>query len=90
MIIRNNTTSKTATRSSVNNRGYERSEHPRTVSVWVTSTLKESPMRADGALFQSAFHSFLLSAGPTDAAVTERRRFQRLGGTILSSKALKR
>ena len=29
MIIRKDTTSKTATRSPLNNRGYERSEHPR-------------------------------------------------------------
>jgi hypothetical protein len=29
MIIRNRTTKETAARSSLNNRGYERSEHPR-------------------------------------------------------------
>ena len=29
MIIRKNTTGKTAKRSPLNNRGYERSEHPR-------------------------------------------------------------
>ena len=71
MIIRNPVT-KTLKASPLNNRGYERSEHPRIAGIWVTSTLKESPIRADGALFQSAFHCFPLSAGPTDAAAIER------------------
>ena len=43
------------------------------------STLKGSPRLADGTLFQSAFRCHHTSAGPSDAAVTERRRFQRLG-----------
>ena len=42
-----------------------------------TSTLKESPNYVAGALFQSAIRSPHLSAGPSDTAVIERRRFQR-------------
>lgn len=42
-----------------------------------TSTLKESPNNGAGALFQSANHGLHLSAGPSDAAVIKRRRFQR-------------
>ena len=33
VIIRNHTTKETATRSSLHNRGYERSEHPRQVDI---------------------------------------------------------
>jgi len=54
MIIRNHTTKETATRSSLNNRGYERIEHPLFV-----------PIR-----------------GYCAPPVIERRRSQRLGGTI--------
>ena len=54
-----------------------------------TSTLKGSPIDAAGALsfptfgrlpvaFQSAFLCVLASAGPSDTAVTERRRLHRL------------
>ena len=42
------------------------------------STLKESPNFVGWALFQSASHCHRLSAGPSDAAAIERRRFQRL------------
>ncbi|MBQ9364075.1 MAG: hypothetical protein IJT97_11775, partial [Bacteroidaceae bacterium] len=50
---KNNTTSKTATRSSVNNRGYERSEHPPdSKRMGITSTLKESPHEQMGHSFR--------------------------------------
>ena len=48
MIIRNQVT-KTLKASPLNNRGYERSEHPRIAGVWITSTLKGSPIAAVGA-----------------------------------------
>ena len=41
------------------------------------STLEESPYHSVGALFQSASSSHQLSAGPSDTAIIERRRFQR-------------
>ncbi len=71
MIIRNQMT-KTLKASPLNSRGYERSEYPRITGGRVTSTLKESPIRTDGALFQSAFYGFPLSAGPADTAAIER------------------
>ncbi len=48
MIIRNQVT-KTLKASPLNNRGCERSEHPRIAGVWVTSTLKGSPVLTGGA-----------------------------------------
>ena len=42
-----------------------------------TTTLKGSPNTAAGALFQSVFCRLPASAGPSDTAVIERRRFQR-------------
>ena len=42
------------------------------------STLNGSPNCAFGAPLQGAFHCRHLSAGPSDAAAIERRRFQRL------------
>ena len=68
--------SMTATRSPLNNRVVRST--PGEEAEGRTTTLKGSPYTAAaGALFQSAFVVFLLSAGPSDAAVTERRRFQR-------------
>jgi len=52
MIIRNHTTKETATRSSLNNRGYERSEHPRILSAIEASTLKECPNSVMGDPFR--------------------------------------
>ena len=70
MIICNQVT-KTLKASPINNRGYERSEHPRIAGVWVTSTLKGSPVltgappiAADGAHPSGCFSlPSLLSAG---------------------------
>ena len=42
-----------------------------------TASTPESPIYAVGALFQSAFRCPNLSAGSSDAAAIERRRFQR-------------
>ena len=54
MIIRNHSTKETATRSSLHNRGYERSEHPRQVethaivhSGGVLQPQKGNPFRVD-------------------------------------------
>ena len=44
MIIRNPTIKETATRSSLNNRGYERSKHPRLTKNRGICTLKECPI----------------------------------------------
>jgi len=55
MIIRKETTSKTAMRSPLHNRGYERSEHPRLSGDRATSTLNGSPNAIDGAPLQGAF-----------------------------------
>ena len=49
MTFLNCTTSKTAARSSLRNRGYERSEHPRISGGRATSTLNGSPNAIDGA-----------------------------------------
>ena len=85
MIILKDTIGKTATRSPLSNRGYKRSEHPRMVEENVKSTLKESPIRADGALFQSASPTIIQFRGYCVPSVIERRRFQRLGDTIANS-----
>ena len=50
----NRITSKTAARSPLRNRGYERSEHPRLLGDRVTSTLNGSPCAIDGAPLQGA------------------------------------
>ena len=44
MIIRNNTTKETSTLFSLNNRGYERGEHPWQANSHVARTLKECPV----------------------------------------------
>jgi len=82
MIIRNHTTKETATRSSLNNRGYERSEHPRITSAIVASTLKECPNSLMGDPFRVDVPLFAPIRGYCAPPVIERRRFQRLCGTI--------
>ena len=82
MIIRNHTTKETATRSSLNNRGYERSEHPRITSSIEASTLKECPNSVMGDPFRVDVPLFVPIRGYSAPPVIERRRFQRLGGTI--------
>ena len=79
MIIRNRTTSKTATRSPLDNRGYE---VPPDNEARCKPTLKGSPIGLSGHSFRVLSHFCQQSAGPLDAAVIERRRFHRLGGTI--------
>jgi len=88
MIIRNDTTKETATQSSLNNRGYERSEHPRLTDARGTCTLEECPITSEGRGVSKygrpllRYWRRLTSGGATHAPVIERRRFQRLGGTI--------
>ena len=91
MIICNETTKQTATRSSLEtrlcrlhgkNRGYERSEHPRMSDNRGACTLKECPFSMDGRPLQGRFRYHSMSGGATHAPVIERRRFQRLGGMI--------
>ena len=82
MIIHNHTTKETATRSSLNNRGYERSEHPRITSSIEASTLKECPNSVMGDPFRVDVPLFVPIRGYCAPPVIERRRFQRLGGTI--------
>ena len=43
MIIHKRTTIETATRSSLSNRGYERSEHPRKKKITLSCTPEECP-----------------------------------------------
>ena len=73
MIIRNQVI-WTLKASTLNNR-VVRSTPGRATQA--ASTLKESPYYSVGELFQSASRSYQLSAGPSDTAVIERRRFQR-------------
>ncbi len=76
MIIRNQVT-KTLKASPLNNRGCERSEHPRIADLWVTSTLKGSPVltgappiAAVGAHPSGCFYiPSLLSAGRSDLRI---------------------
>ena len=82
MIIRNRTTKETATRSSLNNRGYERSEHPRITNAIEASTLKECPNSVMGDPFRVDVPLIVPIRGYCAPPVIERRRFQRLGGTI--------
>ena len=82
MIIRNRTTKETASRSSLNNRGYERSEHPRIKSAIEASTLKECPNSVMGDPFRVDVPSIVPIRGYCAPPVIERRRFQRLGGMI--------
>ena len=69
MIICKDSTDKTAERSPFNNR---RSARPADRMAVVTSTLKGSPISADGVLFQSASLVSISSVGPTDTTVIER------------------
>ena len=78
MIIRKDTTKLTATRSPLNNRGYERSEHPRLSDAREISTLKECPIIIIGRPVQGRCCCRLTAGGATHTPVIERRRFQRL------------
>lgn len=64
-----NATDKTAERSPLDNR---RSAPPADRMAVVTSTLKRSPICADGVLFQSTSLVSIPSVGPTDTTVIER------------------
>ena len=75
MIIRNHTIKETATRSSLNNRGYERSEHPRILSAIEASTLKECPNSVMGDPFRVDVPLFVPYRGFCAPPVIERRRF---------------
>ena len=76
MIIRNDTTKETATRSSLNNRGYERSEHPRLTDARGTCTLEECPITSEGRGVSEYGRPPFPTYGRLPVA------FQRLGGTI--------
>ena len=82
MIISNRTTKETATWSSLNNRGYERSEHSRITNAIEASTLKECPNSVMGDPFRVDVPLIVPIRGYCAPSVIERRRFQRLGGTI--------
>ena len=73
LIIRNQVI-WTLKASTLNNRAVRSTPGKATQAA---STLEESPYHSAGALFQSASRSHQLSAGPSDTAVIERRRFQR-------------
>ena len=60
MIIRNDTTNKTATRSPLNNRGVRSTPGCQPAPA---STLEGSPSRNDGALFQSACSTLVCGPG---------------------------
>jgi len=60
---------KTLKASTLNNRAVQSTPGE---EIPAATTLKESPRSVAGALFQSAACDDHLSAGPTDAAVTDR------------------
>jgi len=68
MIIRNEVTQMLKA-STLNNRAVRSTPGS---EAHTASTLKESPIYAAVALFQSAFHSHLSAVGPSDTAVIER------------------
>ena len=72
MIIRNRTTKETAMRSSLNNRGYERSEHPRPAYKRGTCTLEECPIITRGRPLLGRSHCWLTSGGAAHTPVIER------------------
>ena len=70
VIIRNRTTKETATRSSLNNRGYERSEYPRLTDNRGTCTLEEWPIIPRGRPRQGRCRCWLTSGGAAHTPVT--------------------
>ena len=70
MIIRNLTSKETATRSSLDNRGYERSEHPRLAYNRGICTLEECPIIPRGRPLQGRFRCWLSSGGAAHTPVT--------------------
>ena len=69
--------------SPLNSRGYA---VPPGNQACVTTPLKGSPMLLLGHSFRVLFSPFPLSAGPSDTAAIERRRFQRLCGSARKQK----
>ena len=72
---------KTATRSPLNNRGCDSTPGNSAVD---DSTLEECPSDIDGRPLQGRYVCDTLSAGPSDTAVIERRRFHRLPSFVQS------
>ena len=76
------TINRTLKASMLSNRGYERSEHPRIANAIEDSTLKECPNSVMGDTFRIDVSLIVPIRGYYAPPVTERRRFQRLDGTI--------
>ena len=82
MIIRKCTISKTATRSPLDNRGYDRREHPRRDSGSNIDPDRVAHLWLMGHTFSVLPYVMFLYRRSFRPTVTERRRFHRLGGTI--------
>ena len=76
------TINRTLKASTLSNRGYERSVYPRIANTIETSTLKECPNSVMGDPFRVDVPLIVPIRGYCAPPVIERRRFQRLGGTI--------